>query len=92
MLDIEISDINNDGYLDIFSVGNLYESEVETIRYDASKGAVLLGSEKGDFTFYNDASYFNNNEAKAIEKIKIKGAWHFIILNKNSELTILKVN
>ena len=90
-MDIEIADVNNDGFLDLFGVGNVYESEVETIRYDASKGAVLLGSKKGDFTFYNDASYFNNKEAKAIEKIKIKGVLHFIILNKNSELTILKV-
>jgi hypothetical protein len=92
MLDIEISDINNDGYLDVFGVGNIYDSEVETIRYDASKGAVLLGDKEGKFTFYDDPSYFNNKEAKAIEQIRINGFLHFIILNKNSELTILKTN
>ena len=48
--------------------------------------------QKGGFTFYNDSSYFNNMAAKAIEKISINGVWHFIILNKNAELTILKVN
>jgi hypothetical protein len=91
-LDTKVVDINKDGFLDIFGVGNVYASEVETIRYDASKGFVLLGDKKGGFTFSNDVSYFNNKEAKAIQKIRIKGVLHFIILNKNSELTILKVN
>ena len=91
-LDAEMADVNNDGYLDVFGVGNVYESEVETIRYDASKGYVLLGDKEGSFTFCNDSSYFNNQEAKAIEKIRINGVWHFIILNKNAELTILKAN
>jgi len=89
-LGIEVADVNNDGYLDIFGVGNNYDSEVETIRYDASKGYLLLGNKKGTFHRSNDASYFNNKEAKDIKKIQIKGVLHFIILNKNAELTILK--
>lgn len=87
----EVADINNDGFLDIFLVGNMYEAEVETIRYDASKGAVLLGNKDGGFDYLNDVNYFNNNEAKAIQKIRIKGKTHFIILNKNVELKLLKL-
>lgn len=90
-LSTEVFDINNDGYLDIFGVGNIYDSEVETIRYDASKGYILLGNENEVFTYLNDVSYFNNNEAKAIRKLIIKNTPHFIILNKNNELTILKL-
>ena len=89
-LGIEVADVNNDGHLDIFGVGNSYDSEVETIRYDASKGYVLLGNKNGEFYFSNDTSYFSNKEAKDIKKIQIKGVLHFIILNKNNELTILK--
>ena len=63
----------------------------ETIRYDASKGYVLLGDGKGNFTYLNDISYFNNAQAKAIKKINISGKTHFIILNKNAELKILKL-
>jgi hypothetical protein len=90
-LSIEVADINKDGYLDIFGVGNINDSEVETIKYDASKGFILLGNKDGKFTFINDSSYFNNKEAKAIKKIIIKEVLHFIILNKNDELTILKL-
>jgi hypothetical protein len=89
-LSIEVADVNNDGFLDIFGVGNIYDSEVETIRYDASKGYVLFGSKKGKFNFSNDISYINNNESKDIKKIIINGTLHFIILNKNNELLILK--
>jgi len=84
-------DFNNDGYLDIFGVGNVYEAEVETIRYDASKGYVLLGNKNGGFDFLNDTSYFNNNETKVISKIVIKNQPHFVILNKNNALKVLKI-
>lgn len=90
-LSTEVFDVNNDGYLDVFGVGNIHEAEVETIRYDASKGYVLLGNKNGGFQFSNDSSYFSNLEAKAIKKITIDDATHFIILNKNSELHILKI-
>ena len=89
-LNIEVADVNNDGYLDIFGVGNVNDSEVETIRYDASKGYVLLGNKTGSYQFLNENSYFNNKEAKTIKKIIINGTLHFITLNKNDELTILK--
>ena len=89
-LSYEVVDVNKDGYLDIIGVGNINDSEVETIRYDASKGYILLGDKTGNFTFLNDESYYNNKEAKAIKKITINDVLHFIILNKNSKLTLLK--
>ena len=90
-LGIEVHDINNDGYLDVFGVGNIYEAEVETIRYDASRGYVLFGKADGNFEFSADSSYFSNYEAKAIKKISINNEVHFIILNKNNTLKILKL-
>lgn len=89
-LGLEIADINDDGLTDIIGVGNIYDSEIETIRYDASKGYVLLGTKNGSFTQSNDNSFLTNKESKEIKKIMINGKQHFIILNKNSELTILK--
>jgi len=86
-----VFDINNDGFMDVFGVGNIYEAEVETIRYDASQGYVLLGNREGKFEYLTDTSYFNNKEAKAIKKITIQDKVHFLILNKNSNLKLLKL-
>ena len=90
-LSTEILDVNNDGYLDVFGVGNIYEAEVETIRYDSSQGYVLLGNNNGKLNYSSEASNFNLGEAKAIKKIKIRGEIHLIILNKNEPLQILKM-
>ena len=91
-LSTAVFDLNNDGYLDIFGVGNVYHAEVETIRYDAGMGYVLLGGEgSSPHNFLNDTNYFNSNEAKAIKAISINKAPHFIILNKNNSLKIVKL-
>lgn len=86
-----IYDINNDGNLDIFGVGTINASEVETIRYDASKGFVLTGNQEGQYQFYHDTSYFNNKEATSINRITINNTVHFIILNKNDTLKLLRL-
>ncbi|WP_430410427.1 VCBS repeat-containing protein [Kordia sp.] len=90
-LSIATHDFNTDGYTDIFGVGNIYDAEIETIRYDASRGYVLLGNEQGTYQYQKDISYLNHSEAKAIQKIMIRGVAHFIILNKNAALKILKL-
>ncbi len=89
-LSIETHDFNKDGILDIFGVGNIYEAEVETVRYDASQGYVLNNSIGETYTFVNDTSYLNNNEARIIKKIIIDNQMHFIIINKNGAPKILK--
>lgn len=90
-LGIEVFDIDDDGRLDIFGVGNVYDAEVETIRYDASKGYILTANGKGGYTFLDDISYFSEKEVKAIKRIRINHETHFILLNKNSELRILRL-
>ncbi|TNJ45268.1 VCBS repeat-containing protein [Tamlana fucoidanivorans] len=90
-LSFALHDINHDGFIDVLGVGNVYDAEVETIRYDASKGYILLGNSSGKFTCLKDLSFFNDFEAKAIKKITIKGQTHMLILNKNSTLNIFKL-
>jgi len=42
-------DLNADGHVDLIMAGNRYGSEVETPRYDAGWGTVLLGDGQGGF-------------------------------------------
>lgn len=54
---ILIEDYDKDGNLDALLSGNLYQSEVETPRNDASYGVVLKGNGKGQFsTLYPSSS------------------------------------
>jgi len=50
MKGIVVFDVNGDGNQDLICAGNHWGAEVETIRYDAGTGRVLLGDGKGGFT------------------------------------------
>ncbi len=42
-------DVNGDGILDLIAAGNNWGAEVETVRYDAGTGLILLGDNTGSF-------------------------------------------
>jgi hypothetical protein len=86
----EITDINNDGLLDVIGVGAIHESEVETIRYDANIGYILVGTKEGNLVPYKDLNFYNSKNAKSIKSIKIGNTMYFIIANNNNELSMFK--
>ena len=49
MFGISVTDVNEDGNLDILTVGNSYSTEPLTGYYDAGIGTCLLGDGGGDF-------------------------------------------
>ena len=73
------SDFDNDGYLDLLLAGNLYGSEVETPRNDASYGVYLKSEKNGTF--------------KAVPAIKsglyIKGEVKHMRIIKNNDKKII---
>ncbi|RZV65476.1 MAG: RNA-binding protein [Flavobacteriaceae bacterium] len=90
-LDFEIFDVNKDGYLDIVGVGNIYDAEVETVRYDASKGYVLLGSKNGTFTSSNNSGFNVNKDMRAISNVRIGEKPHLFVVSNNSELDFFQL-
>ena len=86
----EVSDINNDGLLDVIGVGAIHESEVETIRYDANIGYILTTTKDGNLVSYKDLNFYNAKNAKQIKRIKIESTDCFIIANNNAAVTIFK--
>lgn len=89
-LDFEFLDLDKDGLLEVIGVGNIYDSEVETIRYDASKGYILTQSET-KIASYKDVMGIVDGDVKAIERIFIKEDLHLLVLCANKGLFILKV-
>lgn len=72
--DFAVGDFDKDGKMDVLAVGNKYEAEVETARYDASIGILLRGDGKGHFEPISptNSGFFVSENARAIGKIKVK--------------------
>ncbi len=91
---IEIDDFDNDGHLDAIVGGNLYRSEVETPRNDASNGLFL----KGDGTGFlqpistRDSKLFISGDVKDFRQINIQGKPYFLVAKNNEKLQIVKLN
>jgi len=84
-------DVNKDNKLDLIAVGNMYETEVETVSYDAGVGYVLLGDGSNNFTHLSPVksrlfSPFNNRKM-AITTNKL-----IIIANNNNLVQVFKIS
>jgi len=90
-LDFEFLDLDKDGKKEVLGVGGIYDSEVETVRYDASQGFVLSHNIDDKISINHALMSLTNKEVKAIESILIKGELHLLLMNVNEKLSILKV-
>ncbi len=63
-----VGDYNNDGHLDLLSVGNFYSGEVFSGQYDASIGWLLAGDGSGGFvpTDVRESGFFVPGDAKGL--------------------------
>lgn len=86
LLDTELMDVNGDGHLDIVGIGNKYNAETETARYDACRGFVLIGNGQGNFEENFQSGFYNFGNAKELETVHIGNALHFVISNNNDNL------
>ncbi len=85
-----IKDINNDGHLDIIGAGNIYDAEVETVRYDASKGFVLLGDGTGSFKEWDNSGLLLNGDVKQIQLFDYQSQIHLMVVKNSGKLDFIK--
>ena len=88
-----VADFNNDGNKDILTVGNHYETEVETTRYDAGIGCVLLGDGKNNFHAMTplESGLYVPFDSRNISLIKEKNKNLVLITNNNEAPSIFIV-
>ncbi len=86
--DMLIQDFNDDGFLDVLAIENLYVSEIETPRNDAGTGLLLLGDGKGNFNVTRGAEigFYIPNDAKQIIPITVKDKAGVLVGNNNGVL------
>jgi len=86
IMGILLEDVNNDNNLDIIAAGNLYEAEVETVRYDAGRGVCLLGDGNVNFKALSPetSGFFAWNNVKSMTKVNFIDRKGYILgINKN---------
>lgn len=91
---ILVDDYDKDGHLDVLIAGNLYNSEVETPRNDASHGVLLKGNGNGSFKaiLTIESGFFTNGDVKDLKRIKIKNQDYILSVKNNDFLQFIKYN
>lgn len=87
--DFLVNDWNEDGHLDLLLAGNLYQSEIETPRNDASYGLLLIGEGLGKFRALDAQSsgFFVEGEVRKLSKMMVNQKQVVIsAINENSLL------
>ncbi len=88
-------DLNDDGFEDVIIAGNIYNTEVETPRLDATSGLVLISNRKNNYTPMNwkTSALLLNGNIKDIEIIKrSKDMLIMAVQNDGPVLTFLRNN
>ncbi|WP_034042991.1 VCBS repeat-containing protein [Wocania ichthyoenteri] len=86
-------DFNQDGNKDILAVGNLFASEVETPRNDASYGFLLVGDGMGNFSKvnYQKSGLYVPGDAKAISVLKTGSKNLIVVANNNAPMQVFEI-
>ncbi len=86
-----VDDFNKDGKLDILLVGNNFNVEIETPRYDAGQGALLInqGNKKFEYLAAFKSGFFTPHDAKDLSLIKTGNLKTAIVSNNNGPLQVL---
>ncbi len=89
IMDFEFVNIDNDKNKEIIAIGNHYNAEVETVRYDASLGSVLSYKDK---TFkvlnMNETGFINLGNSKDIITINKKNDTILLITNNDDRVNL----
>lgn len=90
--DANFVDINGDGVTEILAVGNLYNVEVETQRYDASQGTVLAYRD-GNFEVLpaSQTGFVTSGDARNITTLKSGQNTLILVANNNGRMDIMSM-
>jgi enediyne biosynthesis protein E4 len=85
---IYVEDLNADGHVDLLITGNMFNTEVETERYDAGGGAVLLGNGDGSFSALASQEHGFNTPADArdLTTLKMGNGQTLFLVSNNQQL------
>ncbi|HEY0769886.1 MAG TPA: VCBS repeat-containing protein, partial [Sphingobacteriaceae bacterium] len=82
-----VTDVDEDGNLDVLAVGNSYACEVLSGYYDAGIGNFLRGDGKGNFeaVSVNQSGFFVDGDAKALARLISAGGNELFVVTQNRD-------
>lgn len=89
-----VFDFNKDGNMDILVAGNHFGVEVETTRYDAGFGALLLGKGNNEFKYVSpsESGFYVPLDSRDLKLLKgDQKSQKIFVTNNNSQLTAFKI-
>jgi hypothetical protein len=90
-----VEDFDQDGNLDVLTIGNTYGIDVSIGRSDASNGAFLKGLGNGKFEVISiqQSGWFVEEDAKALGKIQlVNGKCGFVATQNRGKLKVFTLN
>ncbi|HZI23608.1 MAG TPA: FG-GAP-like repeat-containing protein, partial [Chryseolinea sp.] len=80
-------DFNQDGFLDVLTVGNSYSTEVTTGYCDASVGLLLAGDGQGNFNPVTPeaSGFYADLDAKGMALLTGKNGYNLLLVGNNSD-------
>ncbi|MCG2461662.1 VCBS repeat-containing protein [Flavobacteriaceae bacterium F89] len=83
---MQVDDYNNDGFLDVMAVGNLYGAEAFSGRFDAMTGLCMLGDGTGKFKCMRplESGLKVGGDAKGIASLESSNGNTLVLIGKNS--------
>lgn len=88
-------DVNGDGHKDMVVAGNMFGAEVETSRYDAGIGCVLLGDGAMNFDPRSvlESGFFADHNTKRTAQMTIEdGIKAVIVANSNGPVQVFRIS
>ncbi|WP_341216892.1 VCBS repeat-containing protein [uncultured Wocania sp.] len=91
---ILIDDFNKDNNKDVLLLGNLYGSEVETPRNDASYGTLLIGKSHNSYKILENhkVNLWANGDIKDAAFITIGSTKAILLARNNAKFSIIKIH
>ncbi len=83
---LQVQDYNNDGFLDVMAVGNLYGTEAFSGRFDALTGLSMLGDGNGKFKCMKplESGLMVDGDSKGIATMESATGNTLLLIGKNS--------
>jgi hypothetical protein len=90
---IKAMDVNNDGVTDLIIGGNLYGTDAQFGRYDASVGAILMGEGQGEFSVLGpaDSGFSIPGNVRRIVPLKSSDGIYVFVSRNNDMSSLFRV-